>query len=112
LDTGGNDQSPPENKGLEDNKPVSNLNKDNEPPHFKTTEQGYRDWDYFRVTNTFDSYLFGKKKRHFKGDVIKFPIVEAPKYIEKGFLTPACPSGYAWDESEKTCVEIQGGDKN
>jgi hypothetical protein len=91
---------------------VSNLNKDNEPPHFKTTEQGYHDWDYFRVTHTFDSYLFGKKKRHFKGNVIKFPTVEAPKYIEKGFLAPACPSGYAWDASEKTCVEIQEGEKN
>jgi len=112
LDTGGNDQKPPENKAPRDSKPVSNLNKDNELPHFKTTEQGYQDWDYFRVTDTFDSYLFGKKKRHFKGNVIKFPIVEAPKYIEKGFLAPACPSGYAWDESEKTCVEIQEGEKN
>ena len=105
-------QNPPENKAPEDNKPVSNLNKDNEAPHFKTTYQRYHDWDYFRVMDTFDSYLFGKKKRHPKGNVIKFPIVEAPKYIEKGFLAPACPLGYAWDESEKTCVEIQEGDKN
>jgi len=112
LDTEENNQNPSENKAPEDNKPVSNLNKDNEPPHFKTTEQGYHDWDYFRVTDTFDSYLFGKKKRHFKGNVIKFPTVEAPKYIEKGFLAPACPSGYAWDESEKTSVEIQEGEKN
>jgi len=112
LDTGGNDKKPPENKAPENNKPVSNLNKDNEPPHFETIDQGYHDWDYFRVTDTFDSYLFGKKKRHPKGNVIKFPTVEAPKYIEKGFLAPACPLGYAWDESEKTCVEIPGGDNN
>jgi len=112
FDTGENNQKPSENKAPEDNKPVSNLNKDNEAPHFKTTYQRYHDWDYFRVMDTFDSYLFGKKKRHPKGNVIKFPIVEAPKYIEKGFLAPACPLGYAWDESEKTCVEIQEGDKN
>jgi len=71
-----------------------------------------RDWGYFKVMDAFDSYLFGKKKRYSKGTVIRFPVVEAPKYIEKGFLTPACPSGYAWDELEKTCVEIQSGDKN
>jgi len=136
-DTRENNQKPPENKAPEDNKPVSNLNKHNETPHFETTYQRYHDWDYFRVTDTFDSYLFGKKKRHSKGAVIRFPVVEAPKYIEKGFLAPACPPGYAWDESENTpkyiekgflapacppgytwdesentCVEIPGGDKN
>jgi len=112
LDTGGNDQKPPENKAPEDNKLVSNLNKDNEAPHFKTIGQGYHDWDYFKVTDTFDSYLFGKEKRYSKGNVIKFPVVEAPKYIEKGFLAPACPLRYTWDELEKTCVEIQGSEKN
>jgi len=108
LDTEGNGRKPPENQAPEGDKPVSNLNEDNEPPYFKTTDQGYHDWDYFRVTNTFDSHLFGKKKHHFKGNVIKFQVVEAPKYIEKGFLSPACPPGYAWDDLEKQCVEIQG----
>jgi len=31
LDTGKDDRKPPENQGLGDNKPVSNLNNDNEP---------------------------------------------------------------------------------
>jgi len=75
--------------------------------HWSGTNQKYYDWNYFRVTDTFDSYLFGKKKRYMKGYVIKFPVIEAPKYIEKGFLAPVCPSGYVWDELEKTCVEIQ-----
>jgi len=80
--------------------------------HWSGVNQKYYDWNYFRVTDTFDSYLFGKKKRHMKGHVIKFPVIEAPKYIEKGFLAPACPLGYTWDELEKMCVEIQGSEKN
>jgi len=76
-----------------------------------TNLKNNRDWDYFKVIDTFDSYFLGEKRRHPKGYVIKFPIIEASKYIEKGFLAPACPSGYAWDESEKTCVEIQEGEK-
>jgi len=92
---------------------ISNLDLGNQKLEQKSTNpDDNQDWDYFRVTDTFDSYSFGKKKRYSKGNVIKFPIVEAPKYIEKGFLAPACPSGYAWDESEKTCVEIQGSEKN
>jgi len=94
---------------------TNNLNLDlgNQKLEQKSTNpDDNHDWDYFRVTDTFDSYLFRKKKRYSKGNVIKFPIVEAPKYIEKGSLAPACPPGYAWDELEKTCVEIQGGGKN
>jgi len=92
---------------------ILNLDLGNQKLEQKSTSpDDNHDWDYFRVTDTFDSYLFRKKKRYSKGNVIKFPIVEAPKYIEKGFLAPACPSGYAWDELEKTCVKIQGGGKN
>jgi len=96
---------------------TNNLNLDlgNQKLEQKSTNpDDNHDWDYFRVIDTFDSYLFGKKKRYSKGNVIKFPIVEAPKYIEKGFLAPACPSGCAWDELEKTCVQIQPweGDKD
>jgi len=36
LDTGEDDRKLPENQGLGDNKPVSNLNKDNEPPAQKS----------------------------------------------------------------------------
>jgi len=103
---------PPENKVPADNKPVSSLNKDNKDPPFEIRDQDHHNWDFFKVTDTFDSYLFGEKRRHQKGHVIKFPVIEAPKYIEKGFLAPACLSGYVWDDLEKTCVEIQGGDKN
>jgi len=92
---------------------ISNLDLENQKLEQKSNNpDDNHNWGYFRVIDTFDSYLFGKKKRYSKGNVIKFLVVEAPKYIEKGFLAPACPSGYAWDELEKTCVEIQGSEKN
>jgi len=93
---------------------TSNLTKPNhwlgtnqENSHLEVINQKYYDWDYFRVIDTFDSYLFGEKRRHSKGQIIKFPVIEAPKYIEKGFLARACPSGHVWDDLEKQCVEIQ-----
>ena len=83
------------------------LGTNQENSHREVINQKYYDWDYFRVIDTFDSYLFEEKRRHSKGQIIKFPVIEAPKYIEKGFLARACPSGHVWDDLEKQCVEIQ-----
>ena len=70
------------------------------------------DWGYFKVIDGFDFYSDSNKKYRFKkGQVIKFPVIKAPKYIQDGFLKPACPGG-VWDPVSKECIPDLGGINN
>ena len=63
------------------------------------------DWQYFKVKESFNF----KKYTYQKGSVSKFPVVEAGKFIEKGFLELPCPHGQIWDPNEKQCIIDAGG---
>ena len=58
------------------------------------------DWQYFKVKESFSF----RKYTYQKGNLSKFPVVEAKKYIEKGFLELPCPHGQTWDPNEKECI--------
>ena len=89
------------------------LNDSPDSPHSPDSSevigQKYPEWDYFKVLDNFDFYPGSDKKYTYKkGHIVRFSVSKAPEYVQKGFLSPACPSGYVWDDLEKQCVEIQG----
>ena len=79
------------------------------PDSSEVIGQKYPEWDYFKVLDNFDFYPGSDKKYTYKkGHIVRFSVSKAPEYVQRGFLSPACPSGYVWDDLEKQCVEIQG----
>ena len=63
------------------------------------------DWQYFKVKESFSF----RKYTYQKGNISKFPVVEAGKFIEKGFLELPCPHGQIWDPTSKECIVIAKG---
>jgi P4 family phage/plasmid primase-like protien len=72
------------------------------PPSLENEQKNMQDneWAYFKVKESFSF----EKYTYQKGKIAKFPITEAAKYIEMGFLELPCPHGQIWDPNERECI--------
>jgi len=82
------------------------------PSMFKGNGKNNSEWVYFKVLDDFDYYFSsGEKRRYKKGQIVKFPVINAGKYVLKGLLKLACPEGY-WDPVSRECISDMGGNNN
>ena len=102
-----------ENKDGEQKKEEDGIKNDNQKGTYGTNIEKENleitqndDWAYFKVKESFSF----RKYTYQKGKIVRFPILEAGKYIEKGLLALPCPHDQIWDPNERECIPIgQGG---